>query len=120
MIRLFCGHRNSKSMTERVGGPRITREKRTVEKMIRFHCARKHKSKDGALCVDCAELLDYSIHRLDHCQFGELKPTCRKCPVHCYRPAMREKIRQVMRFSGPRLAIRMPLDWIRHTFDDRE
>ncbi|MHA1925041.1 MAG: nitrous oxide-stimulated promoter family protein [Candidatus Thorarchaeota archaeon] len=104
----------------RFDGPRITREKRTVEKMIRFHCERKHKTESPNLCEDCEELLDYSLQRLNHCQFGEEKPTCRKCPVHCYRPSMREKIRLVMRFSGPRLAIRMPLDWIRHAFDEKE
>lgn len=107
-------------MIKRADGQRISREKHTVEKMIRFHCEQKHRTNDRALCADCAELLDYSLHRLDHCQFGEEKPTCRKCPVHCYRPTMREKIRQVMRFSGPRLAIRMPLEWIRHAFDERE
>ncbi|MHA2072586.1 MAG: nitrous oxide-stimulated promoter family protein [Candidatus Thorarchaeota archaeon] len=101
-------------------GPRIMREKRTVEKMIRFHCERKHKTEYANLCEDCEELLNYSMQRLNHCQFGEEKPTCRKCTVHCYRPAMREKIRLVMRFSGPRLALRMPLDWIRHVFDEKE
>ncbi|MHA2021025.1 MAG: nitrous oxide-stimulated promoter family protein [Candidatus Thorarchaeota archaeon] len=101
-------------------GPRIGREKRTVEKMIRFHCERKHKTISGSLCEDCADILTYSMQRLNHCQFGEEKPTCRKCTVHCYSPTMREKIRQVMRFSGPRLAIRMPLDWIRHAFDEKE
>ena len=87
-------------MTEIAAGPRIAREKRTVEKMIRFHCERKHKTKRGFLCEDCSELSDYSMHRLDHCQFGEEKPTCRKCTVHCYRPTMREKIREVMGVFG--------------------
>lgn len=100
-------------------GPRISREKRTVEKMIRFYCERKHKTESGSLCEECADLKEYSMERLDHCQFGEGKPTCRKCTIHCYRPAMREKIRKVMGFSGPRLAIRMPIDWIRHAFDER-
>ncbi|MFW9801540.1 MAG: nitrous oxide-stimulated promoter family protein [Candidatus Thorarchaeota archaeon] len=107
-------------MTETADGPRIAREKRTVEKMIRFHCERKHSIEGGNLCEACNDLLDYSMHRLDHCQFGEEKPTCRKCTVHCYKPSMREQIRQVMRFSGPRLAIRMPLDWIRHALDEKE
>ena len=107
-------------MTESAEGPRIAREKRTVEKMIRFHCERKHSRKDDNLCEACSTLLDYSMDRLDRCQFGEKKPTCRKCTVHCYRPTKREEIRQVMRFSGPRLAIRMPLDWIRHAFDEQE
>ncbi|MFX1330870.1 MAG: nitrous oxide-stimulated promoter family protein [Promethearchaeota archaeon] len=112
--------RNDFDMTVSADGPRMTREKRTVEKMIRFYCERKHNRKDGNLCEACFTLLDYSMDRLDHCQFGEDKPTCRKCTVHCYRPTRREEIRQVMRFSGPRLAIRMPSDWIRHAFDEKE
>ncbi|MFW9845178.1 MAG: nitrous oxide-stimulated promoter family protein [Candidatus Thorarchaeota archaeon] len=110
----------TKEMTTTNDGPRISREKRTVEKMIQYYCERKHRSDSGSLCEECASLKEYSIERLNHCQFGEEKPTCRKCTVHCYRPMMREEIRRVMRFSGPRLAIRMPLEWIRHAFDERE
>ena len=59
-------------------------------------------------------LASYSEERLDRCQFGNGKPTCRKCPVHCYKPDMREMIREVMRFSGPRMIFRHPIAAIRH------
>jgi hypothetical protein len=101
-------------------GPKIQKEKETVERMIRLYCEKKHSSAKGTLCSDCQGLLDYSHKRLEQCRYQENKPTCRKCPVHCYRPTKRKEIRQVMRFSGPRLALRAPIDWIRHQLHDRD
>lgn len=59
-------------------------------------------------------VLDYSLGRLDRCKFGNAKTKCHKCPVHCYRPDMRERIRAVMRFSGPRMILHHPLEAIRY------
>ncbi|MFW9918814.1 MAG: nitrous oxide-stimulated promoter family protein [Candidatus Thorarchaeota archaeon] len=101
-------------------GPVIAKEKEVVYNMIHLYCEKKHDSTPGTLCASCQDLLRYSHHRLDHCTYGELKPTCRKCEKHCYRPEMRERIRRVMRFSGPRLLLRAPLDWIRHQLHDRD
>ena len=33
---------------------------------------------------------------------------------HCYKPEMRERIRQVMRYSGPRMITKHPVAAIRH------
>lgn len=96
---------------------RIEREKQTVELMIRLYCRRKEKNAD--LCEDCRKLLEYSHRRLELCRYGHEKSTCQKCPTHCYAPVNREKIRTVMRFSGPRLMLRHPLTAIRHIFADR-
>ncbi|MFW9786232.1 MAG: nitrous oxide-stimulated promoter family protein [Candidatus Thorarchaeota archaeon] len=101
-------------------GPKIQKEKETVGKMIRLYCEKKHSSTGGTLCTECQSLLEYSHKRLEDCRYQEDKPTCRKCPVHCYRPTMRDEIRRVMRFSGPRLALRAPMDWIRHQIHDRD
>lgn len=100
-------------------GPKILDEKMTVENMINYYCEKKH-STNGGLCTDCAQLLEYSHQRLDQCKFGEDKPTCRKCTVHCYKPDMRQQIRSVMRYSGPRLLFRAPVVWIKHKIHDRE
>jgi len=100
-------------------GPKIKKEKETVEKMIRLFCEKKHDQCRGTLCTECQSLLEYSHKRLENCQYQEDKPTCRKCPAHCYRPTMRDEIRRVMRFSGPRLALRAPVEWIRHQIHDR-
>ena len=93
---------------------RIDWEKRTVRHMIELWCRKNHGGKD--LCGDCRELLEYSLARLEHCKFGNAKTKCHKCPVHCYRPDMREKIRTVMRFSGPRMLLYHPLEALRYLF----
>ena len=91
---------------------RIEEEKRVVEQMIRLYC-RKCEGHDE-LCPSCKELLDYAHSRLERCRYGEQKPTCKKCPVHCYRPDMKERIRMVMRWSGPRMIIYHPIAAIQH------
>jgi len=96
--------------------PRLERERKTLEAMIGLYCRDRHGIRDG-LCPDCAELAEYARQRLLKCPFGEGKTTCAKCPVHCYRPAMRERIRQVMRHAGPRMPYRHPLMTLRHWMD---
>ncbi len=91
---------------------RIEWEKTTVRHMIELWCRKKHGIKE--LCVECRELLTYATARLDRCKFGERKTKCHKCNVHCYRPDMREKIREVMRFSGPRMIFHHPMEALRY------
>lgn len=91
---------------------RIAHEKKVVELMIRIYC--RKKEKNAVLCPDCEELLRYAHTRLDRCPFGEKKSSCKKCTVHCYKPAMRERMRTVMRFSGPRMLLYAPWEAIRH------
>ena len=91
---------------------RLTEEKKVVEVMIRMYC--RHKEHNKGLCSQCSELLDYATARLDRCRFGIGKPTCKKCPVHCYRKDMRERIRSIMRWSGPRMLLYHPVTAIRH------
>ena len=97
---------------------RIAHEKKTVEQMIRLYCRLKEGNR--TLCPDCQTLLVYAHKRLDHCKFGEGKSTCRKCPIHCYKPDMRERMRQVMRFAGPRVMLFHPIMAIRHLWDERK
>ena len=91
---------------------RVDWEKRTVRHMIELWCRKNHGNLE--LCGECRELLDYSLGRLDRCKFGNAKTKCHKCPVHCDRPDMRERIRAVMRFSGPRMILHHPLEAIRY------
>ena len=57
--------------------------------------------------------------RLEKCPFGSEKPTCATCPIHCYRPSMRERMRDVMRESGPWMLWHHPILTIRHMLDER-
>ncbi len=93
---------------------RIAREKRVVGLMIRLYC--RKKENNPTLCAQCAALLAYAEARLDRCPFGEGKSACQQCKVHCYRAAMREKMRAVMRFSGPRMLLYAPWEALRHLF----
>lgn len=100
-------------------GPRIRREKQTVAAMIDIYCHDQHGTH-GALCAECRVLHDYAMQRLDRCPFGEEKSTCANCTVHCYKPAMRERIRDVMRYAGPRMIWRHPVLAVRHVLDGRQ
>ncbi|MFC1585165.1 nitrous oxide-stimulated promoter family protein [Fibrobacterota bacterium] len=95
---------------------RISREKRTIEVMVRMHCRDTHNPDDG-LCGDCEELLDYAVKRIDKCPFKDKKPQCNKCPVHCYKPVLRGKVKEAMRYSGPRMLKRHPVLAVLHIID---
>ena len=94
------------------------REKETVSLMIRLYCRKKH-GQGKALCPSCAELEAYAKKRSDLCPFMETKTFCSNCSVHCYRPEMRERIRAVMRFSGPRMILVHPVMAMRHLIESR-
>lgn len=97
--------------------PRLNREFRTIQAMIKIYCRKNHGSRNG-LCENCKKLEEYAKLRLIHCPFGEEKPVCVKCPVHCYKPEMRQKAKEVMRFSGPKMLWHHPILAIRHLFFD--
>lgn len=94
---------------------RVEKEKKVIALMINIYCRKKHNSRDG-LCDECKELLEYAHKRLTLCKFGDKKTTCSKCPIHCYKKDMKLKVKEVMRFSGPRLIIYNPIELIRHMF----
>lgn len=94
-------------------------EKRVVSEMIALYCRKKHGTK-GKLCAQCAALDDYARQRSDKCPFMETKTFCSNCRVHCYKPEMREKIREVMRFSGPRMLTVHPLMALHHVIASKQ
>ena len=98
---------------------RRDREFRTIVAMLRMYCRAHHASHGGALCPECTELHDYAQRRLERCVFGEAKPTCANCTVHCYKAVMRERVRQVMVWAGPRMLLRHPVLAVRHIIDGR-
>lgn len=100
------------------------REKKMVSEMILLYCRKQHKSLRKAsglgkteLCPECAELENYARMRSDKCPFMETKTFCSNCKVHCYKPEMRERIRKIMRFSGPRMLFVHPVAAIRHVIE---
>mgnify|MGYP001067196325 CR=1 FL=1 len=102
-----------------VDSPPIAREKRTIRAMVEIFCRGHHAPRERGpsgedLCPECRELLDYAWRRLDRCPFAPRKPTCARCPIHCYKPGMRERIRAVMRYAGPRMLLRHPILAVLH------
>lgn len=110
------------------------REKEVVALMIALYCRKNHReyhreySKENSkgyegkecLCEECKELAEYAAMRSDKCPFMESKTFCSNCKVHCYKPMMREKIRKVMRFSGPRMIFYHPVMAIRHVIESKK
>lgn len=91
------------------------KEKRVVTEMITLYCKKRHKQTgQNVLCSECMELKEYAVLRSDKCPFMENKTFCSNCRVHCYKPQMREKIREVMRFSGPRMIFYHPVMAVKH------
>jgi hypothetical protein len=95
---------------------RLTREWRTMTAMVRVFCRDRHHTASG-LCAECQPFLDYASVRLERCRFGPEKPTCAKCPVHCYQRERREQVRVIMRYAGPRMLWERPLMTLRHWLD---
>lgn len=91
---------------------KIEQEIKVVRQMIGLYC--RHKEGNKRLCPECEELAAFAEYRLRRCPFGDAKSSCKRCRIHCYRPDMRERMRRVMRFSGPRMIIYHPIAAIRH------
>ena len=84
--------------------------------MIAMYCHDHHHASDG-LCAECRELLDHAHRKIDTCPFHEAKPVCANCRIHCYTGDMRERVRTVMRYAGPRMLLRHPKLAILHIAD---
>ena len=96
---------------------RIARERLTMAKMVGMYCSAHHGNAGDVLCAACREFLSYAEARLQKCPYGEDKPTCANCPIHCYKPARKAQAAKIMRFSGPRMLLRHPLLAIAHQLD---
>lgn len=93
------------------------RENTTLRLMAEIYCKGHHADADRAengLCPTCEEVVSYAEARTAACPLGERKTTCGRCSIHCYRPAMREAVRDIMGYAGPRMVIRHPIRTLRH------
>lgn len=106
---------------------RIRKDIKVLTRFIQIFCARNHpedgkssvqpKGRVGEfwtdasvrLCDDCRKLLLHGAGKRITCPYDP-KPRCKKCPTYCFRDGYREKIREVMRFSGAYLIKRGRLD----------
>jgi len=91
-------------------------ELKTINKMLSIYCHDMHGGNQGQLCSECQQILDYAGQRLDKCPYGENKPVCSQCSIHCYKPEQRAAVKQVMRYSGPRMLWRNPVLTVRYMY----
>jgi hypothetical protein len=99
-----------------LAGERLAREWETMVTMVRIYCRDHHRPANN-LCPECEQFLSYANLRLERCHFGVEKPTCAKCPVHCYQRERREQVRVIMRYAGPRMMWEHPIMSLHHWLD---
>jgi hypothetical protein len=92
----------------------LKKERKTIAVMIRMFCGAHHGTSGDQLCAACEELQDYAEERLNRCPFSENKGACSKCKIHCYKPEMRKRVTEVMRYAGPKMIARHPLLAVDH------
>jgi len=85
------------------------KEIQIVSLMIHLYCLHHDD-------IDEKELKDYATLRIQKCPMMETKTFCSRCPIHCYQKQMQEKIKKVMRYSGPRMLFYHPILLIKHMF----
>ena len=98
---------------------RLSRELKTIRAMVKIYCRKHHLFQVTGVCKDCSLFLKYAEQRLSHCPFGEQKPTCGKCTIHCYKNVMQDKAKIIMRYSGPRILWHHPIMAFFHLLDGR-
>ena len=96
----------------------INFEKHVISAMISIYCRNKHCSSKK-LCPDCESIYHYSIKRLNKCPFGEEKPACQNCKIHCYEKTMRKRVREVMAYAGPRMLYKHPIMSLKHLYQSK-
>lgn len=99
----------------------LNTEFKTVYHMVSYYCRNHHqqaREQKTGLCAECHDLLEYAELRLDRCPYGQSKPTCNRCPIHCYKPEQKQQMRLVMKYSGPRMLLSHPILALRHLWHE--
>lgn len=118
--------------------PKVRSDARLLGDFTGIYCRGQHKDarreplvSDGTtlgvygrrtpvVCVECAEIVRYAEQRRALCP-KDPKPFCSHCDTHCYRPAMRERVREIMRYAGPRsMFTRHAFAGVQHLYQGRK
>jgi hypothetical protein len=99
-IELFCHDRHDRKAVGEVTVPEILQQA---------------KGSPTTICLACADLLEHGMKKRGACPLDP-KPTCKNCHVHCYTPAQRQKVREIMAYSGKKMILRGRLDYLWHYF----
>lgn len=91
-------------------------EVKTLLKIISIDCNHKHNTHKDKLCEECLLLFEYAEKKIESCVYGDGKPVCSGCYIHCYSPEMREKIIGCMKYAGPKMIYKSPILTIRYLY----
>jgi hypothetical protein len=112
---------------------KINKDTQVLAEFINIYCSDRHgnaeKTRPAAggaagqyiglceveLCDECRKLFLHAVSKRVICPYDP-KPSCKKCTSHCYAPGYREKIREVMRYSGMQLMRRGKFSLIKKYF----
>lgn len=95
-------------------------EYKTIKAMVNIYCrAHHHNSTRSVPCPECIEFLTYTNEKLDRCPYGQNKPTCNRCPIHCYKKNQRQQAKKIMRYAGPRMLFYHPILAIKHLLAEK-
>ena len=103
----------SEKREQQVKHPYIAKDVETIRIMTEIFCHAHHDTKEG-MCPECEDFYLYAVKRLACCPFGEKKPVCGSCKIHCFGNVYKEKAKEIMAFSGPRLILKHPYLSFRH------
>lgn len=101
-----------KTSRSAVDNPVPAEDIKTIQVMVNLFCRDHHHGLTP--CEQCLELLEYTVERVKQCPLQEQRTTCGKCHVHCFKPSMQKKIREVMRYAGPRMLKAHPVLAAKH------
>jgi hypothetical protein len=105
--------------TEKMADAKARSDTRLLGDFTHVYCRGKHRgairsplTSPGAevgvygrnppsVCDECAEMLRYAEKRRAFCP-KDPKRFCSHCDTHCYSADMRERVKAVMRYAGPR------------------
>ena len=73
------------------------------------------KKEEIPLCRNCTRLLAYGLTMRMKCPHDP-KPMCKNCETQCYRGEYKEKIREIMKFSGIYMIKHGRVDLLYHYF----
>ena len=82
---------------------------------FRLYDLKEIDKREISLCPDCSKLLTYGLTMRLKCPHDP-KPMCKKCKTQCYKGDYKEKIREIMKFSGKYMIKHGRVDLLYHYF----
>lgn len=99
-----------------------------IGKFVEVYCVGKHGDAvrspfalpedlgQRKICTECADFMEYAVTKRIKCPLEAEKPSCKHCRIHCYAKEQRDKVREIMAYSGRKLMLRGRLDYVWHYF----